>query len=107
MTMKTIKVKDSVQDDSVLGRFRGGELRRLAVEALEKEPRIRFDFDGIVLITQSAADEFVGRLRRYDEPLLDRIAFANCSEDVSHMLQWAMDNAFSVSERQEALGLND
>lgn len=107
MTMKTIKVKEIVQDDSVLGRYRGGELRRLAVEALENEPRVRFEFDGIVLITQSAADEFVGRLRRYDEPLLDRIAFAHCSEDVSHMLQWAMDNAFSVSERQEALGLKD
>ena len=107
MTMKTIKVRDIVQDDSVLGRYRGGELRRLAVEALQKEPRVRFDFDSIVLITQSAADEFVGRLRRYDEPLLDRIAFANCSEDVSHMLQWAMDNAFSVSERQEALGLKN
>ena len=107
MTMKTIEVKGIVQDDSVLGRYRGGELRRLAVEALQQEPRVRFDFDGIVLITQSAADEFVGRLRRYDEPLLDRIAFAHCSEDVSHMLQWAMDNAFSVSERQEALGLKD
>jgi len=95
------------QDDSVLGRYRGGELRRLAVEALQQEPRVRFDFDGIVLITQSAADEFVGRLRRYDEPLLDRIALANCCEDVSHMLQWAMDNAFSVSERQAALGMND
>ncbi len=105
--MKTIKVKDIVQDDSVLGRYRGGELRRFAVEALQTDERVRFDFDGIVLMTQSAADEFVGRLRRYDEPLLDRIAFANCSEDVSHMLQWAADNAFSVSERQVALGLND
>lgn len=107
MTMKTIKVKDIVQDDSVLGRYRGGELRRLAVEALKQDARVRFDFDGIVVITQSAADEFVGRLRRYDEPLLDRVAFANCSEDVSHMLQWAVDNAFSVNERQAALGMND
>lgn len=105
--MKTIKVRNIVEDDSVLGRFRGGELRRLAVEALKSESRVRFDFDGIVVVTQSAADEFVGRLRRYDEPLLDRIAFANCSEDVSHMLQWAADNAFSVSERQAALGLSD
>ena len=107
MTMKTIKVTDIVQDNSVLGRFRGGELRRAAVETLNQESRVRFDFDGIVVITQSAADEFVGRLRRYDEPLLDRIAFANCSEDVSHMLQWAVDNAFSVTERQAALGLHD
>lgn len=105
--MRAIKVRDVVQDDSVLGRYRGGELRRLAVEALAQESRVRFDFDGIVIITQSAADEFIGRLRRYDEPLLDRISFANCSEDVSHMLQWAADNAFSVSERQAALGLSD
>jgi hypothetical protein len=27
MTMKTIKVRDIVQDDTVLGRYRGGELR--------------------------------------------------------------------------------
>ena len=102
--MKTIKVKDIVKDDSVLGRFLGGELRRLAIVMLQSESRVRFDFEGIVVITQSAADEFIGRLRRYDEPLLDRIAFANCSEDVSYMLQWAADNAFSVSERQTAFG---
>jgi hypothetical protein len=102
--MKTIKVREIVQDDSVLGRFRSGELRRLAVEALKQEQRVRFDFDGSLLITQSAADEFVGRLRRYDEPWLDGSVFASCSEDVSHMLHWAMDKAFSVSKRQAALG---
>ena len=107
MTVKTIKIREIVQDDSVLGRYWGGELRRIAVQELLQEERIRFDFEGILLITQSAADEFIGRLRRYDEPLLDRISFAKCNEDVSHMLQWPMDNAFSVNERQESLGLKD
>ena len=40
MTMKTIEVKGIVQDDSVLGRYRGGELRRLAVEALQQDFRL-------------------------------------------------------------------
>ena len=39
--MKTIKVRDIERDDSVLGRYRGGELRLLAVEALKQQDRVR------------------------------------------------------------------
>ena len=105
--MKTIRIRDIVNDASVLGRHSGGKIRRAALDALKSEDRLRLDFEGILVITQSAADEFVGRLRRYDEPALDRISFANSGSDVSHMLQWAADNAFSVDERQNAFGLND
>jgi hypothetical protein len=54
------------------------------------------------MITQSAADEFIGRIARHNEALLEGIRFQHCAEAVKEMIQWAADNAESVPHREHA-----
>ena len=54
------------------------------------------------MMTQSAADEFIGRIVRHENALLDRIRFQHCAPAVKEMIQWAADNADSVPHRQDA-----
>jgi hypothetical protein len=53
------------------------------------------------MITQSAADEFIGRIVRQHSSLVERISFANCSREVADMLQWAAEQANSVFQSNE------
>ena len=97
-----IHVMQLAEDTSVAGRYQGGVLRRAVAEALSEHPEVSVDFSGIEMVTQSAADEFVGRIMRHDESMLDRIHFRNCADSVREMIQWAADNADSVPHRQHA-----
>ena len=97
-----VAVKSVVCDSSVMGRYQGGTLRRLAAESIAKHGSVVMDFSGIEMITQSAADEFVGRIARHDEAMLDCIHFQHCAQPVKEMIQWAADNADSVPHRQHA-----
>jgi STAS-like domain of unknown function (DUF4325) len=86
----------------VIGRYHGNVLRQLATESVAKDGGVVMDFSGIEMITQSAADEFIGRIVRYNSALLERIRFQHCAEAVKEMIQWAEDNADSVAQRQHA-----
>lgn len=98
----SIRVTQLLEDTSVVGRYQGGILRQSAIKALSKNSEVIMDFLGIEMITQSAADEFVGRIVRHEEFMLDRIHFRNCIANVREMIQWATDNADSVPHRQHA-----
>ena len=97
-----IHVQSVVRDTAVMGRYQGGLLRQLATEAVAAHGTVEMDFSGIEMITQSAADEFIGRIVRHDEATLDRIRFQHCAQAVKDMIQWAADNADSVPHRQHA-----
>ena len=80
------------------GPVSGGVLRKMVAEQGEVE----MDFSGIEMMTQSAADEFIGRIVRHDNALLDLVRFQHCAPAVKEMIQWAADNADSVPHRQDA-----
>lgn len=97
-----IHVQSVVNDTSVMGRYQGGLLRQLASEAVSKHGSVEMDFTGIEMVTQSAADEFIGRIVRHEEALMEHIRFQHCAPAVKDMIQWAADNAESVTHRQHA-----
>ena len=97
-----INVQSVVSDTSVMGRYHGGVLRHRATEAVAKHGSVVMDFSAIEMITQSAADEFIGRIARHEEKLLDAIHFQHCAKAVKEMIQWAADNADSVPHRQHS-----
>jgi hypothetical protein len=97
-----IQVASIVGDNCVAGRYMGGELRRRAMAEVDVSGLVAVDFTGITMITQSAADEFVGRIMRHHEGYLAKIEFRNCTDEVREMIQWAADNADSVLNRQKA-----
>lgn len=97
MMENLVKVRDVIGMDSVLaGRFTGRALRE-AVQEIGAST-IAVDFCGIEMITQSAADEFIGRLVRNSPELVRKLAFRNCIPDVRSALEWAAQNAFAVRE---------
>lgn len=98
----SIRVTQLLEDTSVVGCYQGGVLCQSAIKALSKNSEVMMDFSGIEMITQAAADEFVGRIARHEESMLDRIHFRNCTANVRKMIQWAADNADSVPHRQHA-----
>lgn len=102
MSTTIVNVRSVVSDTSVMGRYQGGVLRRLAAESIASHGSVMMDFSGIEMITQSAADEFIGRIARHDEAMLDGIHFQHCAPSVREMIQWAADNAESVPHRQHA-----
>lgn len=97
-----IHVQSVVNDTSVMGRYQGGVLRQQASDAVAEHGSVEMDFSGIEMITQSAADEFIGRIVRHDEATMDSIRFRHCAPAVQDMIQWAADNADSVPHRQHA-----
>lgn len=99
---RTISVRSVVNDTSVMGRYQGGLLRKMVTEAIAEQGEVEMDFSGIEMMTQSAADEFIGRIVRHDDALLDRVRFQHCAPAVKEMIQWAADNADSVPHRQDA-----
>ena len=94
----TIYVSTVLHDGAITGRHSGRILRENALAVLSVQPAAVMDFAGVELITQSAADEFIGRIFRQSPGLVDRIQFAHCSPAVAQMLQWAAEHANSVLE---------
>jgi hypothetical protein len=92
----TIRVSDVLHTGAITGRHTGRVLRESVVAALTRNPIVAVDFAGVDLLTQSAADEFIGRLVRQDADIVARISFSNCTPDVAGMLQWAAEHANSA-----------
>lgn len=69
-------------------RFEGRALRLELERALALAPQVRLNFSGVLAVTQSCADEFLGVLVAQEgEALLDRIVFENCAPDVKAILE--------------------
>ena len=92
----TIQVSDVLHTGAITGRHSGRVLRESVVAALDRNPSVAVDFAGVELLTQSAADEFIGRLVRQQAGSVARISFSNCAPDVAGMLQWAAEHANSA-----------
>ncbi|MFH1067007.1 MAG: STAS-like domain-containing protein [bacterium] len=95
-------MKQLIHNGAITGRHSGKLLREAVCKELEQAEKVELDFQDITLFTQSAADEFIGRLTREKSELIDRIAFSHCQAEVQHMLEWAAENADSVIYRQNA-----
>jgi hypothetical protein len=91
-----IHVSHLLQEGAVTGRHSGRLIREGVVHALNTNENVVVDFAGVEMLTQSAADEFIGRMVRQHSALLARVSFANCSHEVAGMLQWAAEQANSV-----------
>jgi hypothetical protein len=99
MNAKTIiQISHLLHEGVVTGRHSGRLIRERVVHALDTNQNVVADFAGVEMLTQSAADEFIGRIVRQHSVLVARVSFANCSHDVADMLQWAAERANSVFE---------
>jgi len=97
MNAKTIlHVNHLLHEGAVTGRHSGRLIREGVVQALDTNDNVVVDFAGVDMLTQSAADEFIGRIVRQYATLVARISFTNCSREVADMLQWAAEQANSV-----------
>ena len=92
----TIQVCRIFHSGVVTGRHSGRLLREAVSNAVDNWKTAVVDFSGVEVITQSAADEFVGRIVRERITLLDSVRFSNCSKEVADLLQWAAENADST-----------
>jgi hypothetical protein len=96
-----IHVSQLLRESAVMGRHSGRLIREGVVHALETEENAVVDFSGVEMLTQSAADEFIGRIVRQHFALVARISFANCSREVAEMLQWAAEQANAVFQSED------
>ena len=97
MNAKTIiHISRLLHEGAVTGRHSGRLIREGVVQALDTNDNVVVDFAGVDMLTQSAADEFIGRIVRQHSALVARISFTNCSREVADMLQWAAEQANSV-----------
>jgi anti-anti-sigma regulatory factor len=99
----TIQVSEVLHAGAITGRHSGRVIRESAVAALIRSSIVVIDFSDVDVITQSAADEFIGRMVRQHPEIIGRISFSNCSPDVAGMLQWAAENANAVSQAGPAM----
>lgn len=98
-----IQVSKVLHEGAVTGRHSGRLLRESVVNASHTAGAIQVDFTGVNMITQSAADEFIGRIIRQQAHILERVSFSNCTSDVETMLQWAAEHANAVFANEDAL----
>jgi hypothetical protein len=97
MNPKTIiQISHLLHEGAVTGRHSGRLIREGVVHALDTSDNVVVDFAGVEMLTQSAADEFIGRFIRRHSALVARVSFINCSREVADMLQWAAEQANSV-----------
>ncbi len=96
----TIRVSDVLHTGAITGRHSGRVIRESVVAALASSPIVAVDFAGVELLTQSAADEFIGRLIRQHADIVSRVSFSNCARDVAGMLQWAAEHANSAFQAE-------
>jgi hypothetical protein len=92
-TKTIIHVSHLLNEGAVTGRHSGRLIREAVIHALVTKAKVAVDFAGVEMLTQSAADEFIGRIVRQHAVLVERISFANCSREVAAMLQWAAERA--------------
>lgn len=102
--MKTIiKVSEVLHEGAITGRHSGRVIREMLVHACQTGNIAQVDFVGVDVITQSAADEFIGRIVRQHPEVMGQISFSNCTTDVANMLQWAAEHADAVSQTEREL----
>lgn len=102
--MKTIiQVSKVLHEGAITGRHSGRIIREVLVQACQAGGAVQMDFAGVDVITQSAADEFIGRIVRQHPAIIGKISFSNCSTDVASMLQWAAEHAGAVSQNTHSL----
>jgi hypothetical protein len=94
----TIQIRSILHEGAITGRHSGRVIREAVAQAMPIAGEVVLDFAGINLITQSSADEFVGRIVREHQQWLPGLRFVNCAPDVQGMLQWAANHAFVVYE---------
>ena len=99
----TIQVSEVLHAGAITGRHSGRVIRESAVAALIRSSIAVVDFSGVDVITQSAADEFIGRIVRQHPEIIAQISFSNCATDVANMLQWAAEHADAVSQTEREL----
>jgi len=102
--MKTIiQVSKVLHEGAITGRHSGRVMREMLVTACHAGETVQIDFAGVDVITQSAADEFIGRIVRQHAGIIAQISFSNCVTDVANMLQWAAENAEAVFQSEREL----
>jgi hypothetical protein len=102
--MKTIiQVSEVLHEGAITGRHSGRVMREMLVNACHAGETVQMDFAGVDVITQSAADEFIGRIVRQHPEIIARISFSNCATDVANMLQWAAEHADAVNQTERQL----
>lgn len=81
--MRVFSMKEKYQDEKCIsGKATGSFFRNEVQIALAKGPVI-VDFEGIEVITQSFADEFLGPILAHEgQDILRTLKFKNCSEEV-------------------------
>ena len=89
----TIRVSEVLHEGAVTGRHSGRVIREWVVGAFATGAIVEVDFTGVDLLTQSAADEFIGRIVRQHPDVIARLSFSHCSRDVAAILQWAAEHA--------------
>ncbi|MBI2925548.1 MAG: STAS-like domain-containing protein [Verrucomicrobia bacterium] len=99
----TIRVSQVLHEGAVTGRHGGRVLREQVVAVLAGGACVEMDFSGVDNTTQSAADEFIGRIIRQRPDLTNRISFSNCSREVAGMLQWTAEHANSAFQAGDGM----
>ena len=100
--MKTvIKISSILHDGAITGRHCGRVMREAVASAFVCSDEVVLDFSGVEMITQSAADEFIGRIMRENPGWISQIQFNHCDEAVREMIQWSAAHADSVRQHAE------
>ena len=85
-----------IHPGAITGRHSGRVMREAVAAAVEQRGAVVVDFSDIEMITQSAADEFIGRIMREHPGWIRRMRFDHCEPGVQEMIQWAADHADAV-----------
>ena len=99
----TIQISSLLHEGAITGRHSGRVIREAVEQSMPIAGEVTLDFAGISLITQSSADEFIGRIVREHANWAHNLRFVHCVQDVEDMLQWAANHAFSVYEDHQAI----
>lgn len=91
-----IHISQIIHDGAITGRHSGRIIREAVAAAMQHCGTVAIDFSHIEMITQSAADEFIGRIMRENPDWIGRIQFENCDAPVREMIQWSADHADAV-----------
>ncbi len=96
-----VHVSAMIHPGAITGRHSGRVMREAVAAAMEQRGTVVVDFADVEMITQSAADEFIGRIMREHPEWIRRMRFDHCEPGVQEMIQWAADHADAVYRAQE------
>ena len=99
--MTHIAVSKAIHPGAITGRHSGRVIREAVAAAMQHRGTVVVDFSHIEMLTQSAADEFIGRIMREHPEWIQRMRFDHCEPGVQEMIQWAADHADAVYRAQE------